>query len=44
MESVPMDCDNFPMAPPRIVAIATDKNIVPAYEFEDKDLPGPAPK
>src|SRR5215211_6809602 len=39
-----MDCTKYPVAPPKIVAIATDKYLTPTYDSIDKGLPGPAPK
>lgn len=39
-----MDCTAYPVAPPKIVAIATDKTLIPKYDSQDKELPGPAPK
>jgi hypothetical protein len=39
-----MDCTNHAVAPPKIVAIATDKYLTPEHDSQDKDLPGPAPK
>jgi hypothetical protein len=34
----------YPVAPPRIVAVATDKYLKPEHNSQDKNLPGPAPK
>ena len=39
-----MDCNAHPVAPPQIVAIATDKNINLQHSSVDKDLPGPPPQ
>ena len=39
-----MDLSAHPVAPPKIVAIATDKYLTPTHESQDKELPGPAPK
>lgn len=39
-----MDCQQYPVAPPRIVAVATDKYLTPTHDSADRDLPGPAPK
>ena len=39
-----MDCSRYPVAPPKIVAIATDKYLIPKHGSQDKELPGPAPK
>jgi hypothetical protein len=39
-----MDCNAHPVAPPKIVAIATDKYLNPQHSSDDKDLPGLAPK
>src|SRR5215211_872672 len=41
---LPMDCTTHPVAPPKIVAIATDKYLTPQHDSVDKDLPGSAPK
>jgi hypothetical protein len=38
-----MDCTRYPVNPPRIVAIATDKGLKPSA-FADPTLPGPPPK
>lgn len=39
-----MDCSQHPVAPPKIVAVATDKYLTPTHASQDKYLPGPAPK
>jgi len=36
-----MDCIQYPVAPPKIVAIATQSGLKPTYKFADPDLPGP---
>jgi hypothetical protein len=36
-----MNCKLYPVTPPRIVAIATDKYLTPTNPFPDTDLPGP---
>lgn len=35
-----MDCKPYPVTPPKIVAIATDKTVTPANPFPDPALPG----
>jgi hypothetical protein len=39
-----MDLTQHPLAPRRIVAIATDKYLQPKHDFADRDLPGLPPK
>jgi hypothetical protein len=39
-----MDCAEHAVAPPKIVAIATDKYLSPKHKSQDKELPGPPPK
>lgn len=39
-----MDCSPYPVAPPRIVAIAKEPGLNPKYKFADPDLPGPPPQ
>jgi hypothetical protein len=39
-----MDCTKYPVAPPKIVAIATEPGLKPTYKFADPDLPGPPPQ
>jgi hypothetical protein len=39
-----MDLNRYPVAPPKIVAIATDKYLTPEHDSVDKDLPGTPPK
>ena len=35
-----MDCNAYPVAPPKIVAVARDKNIVPMFNLADSEIPG----
>lgn len=38
-----MDCSAFPVAPPKVVAVATDKYLTPTHSFADPELPGKSP-
>src|SRR4051794_40534570 len=40
----PMDLAQYPVAPQKIVAIATDSYLTPTYDFADKDIPGTPPQ
>ena len=39
-----MDITQYPVAPPKIVAIATEPGLKPTYKFADPDLPGLPPE
>jgi hypothetical protein len=39
-----MNCKSYPLAPPKIVAIATDKGLMPTNPLNDPNLPGTTPK
>ena len=39
-----MDITQYPVAPPKLVAIATEPGLKPNIKFPDPDLPGPPPQ
>jgi hypothetical protein len=39
-----MDCTKYPVAPPKIVAIAKEPGLSPTHDSIDRDLPGTPPK
>jgi hypothetical protein len=39
-----MDCTQYPVTPPKIVAIATEPGLKPKYKVADPDLPAPPPQ
>jgi hypothetical protein len=39
-----MDITQYPVSPPKIVAIAKEPGLSPKYKFADRDLPGPPPE